>query len=200
MTFLKKTIGVAAGSIVAAAGLALVSAPASAEAQKKANCVVHLSQGGAIDCYATFTEAMRDATNGRVTDAPKNARDAIKDATLTRRVNAAAAKKGAARAAAGGTAIGVELEHNIGTLGGRSWTVEADYGCDGNLAGHDWEVRDLGDSWWNDEISGATAYGHCWVRHFEHHEFGGRSSGWARFNVNLTDVGMNDMTSSIQWS
>ncbi|WP_131737910.1 hypothetical protein [Actinomadura roseirufa] len=192
--------GLATWTSTGATAATAAPSPAPAAAPARPNCVVHLSRGGAEDCYATADEAIADATNGRVTAGPRNG-SASEQRAFGRRLEAAAGRRNAVRAGAGGTLIGIEYEHDFWQAdNGRKWYVEVDYGCDGDVGTTEWEVRTLGGNWWNDEISSARTYANCQVRHFEHSDFNGRYSEFTTWNPNLDLVGLNDMTSSLRWN
>lgn len=206
--------------VVALVALAVVGAAAPTAAAEPAagqqHCVMHLSKvGKSTDtCYDTFTEAIADATNGKITDAPASADSVAGDAGFAARLNAAGAKKGSpqANAAAGGTVIGIEWIHSLWK--GSSWTAEADYGCDNNWNQLDWLQDNLGGTWLNDEISSfdtrfSGTYGDCIAVHYEHAYFYGASDKPEVYLLGMdrdegrhcgTPLGMmNDRTSSITW-
>ncbi|WP_271220701.1 peptidase inhibitor family I36 protein [Streptosporangium carneum] len=144
-------------------------------------------------CYATFTEAVADATGGRITDAPRDSVSAMADPAFDRRVNALSQDTGQAVAQASAVILGIEYEH--GNYGGGSWIVEADSGCNPD-PGLDWGFPYLGN--WNDKISSFRVYGDCWVNHYEDEDYGGATTGW-RGSTSYIGSAMNDETSSIIW-
>lgn len=188
--------------IVAALGTASLATSAHAATPSKTaepnrHCVINVSND-ALSCYDSFTEAIAKATGGRITDAPDNAREAMKDPRLAAQLNAPTATKGSSVAAAADVVIGVEWEDS--DFEGDSLTFHAPSGCTGTTSDIDW-VKAVLPADWNDEIGsykGTQGFANCWVKHFEHIHFSGISTA---FDNGQSDMGwMDDETSSIQWS
>ncbi|MEV7012195.1 hypothetical protein [Streptosporangium sp. NPDC051022] len=202
-------------ALAPAAG-AVPSAPGSAGQRPPGgkHCVVHLAPGSHSvapsgqrlvllsvqnrTCYRTFTEAIADATGGRITDAPREAATAMADPEFDRRMNALGQTNDQATMQGSWVPLSLEFEH--GNYGGDSTAIHISYpACTPkhdvltllNLDGSDKFGR------WNDKISSFRSYGDCEVNHYEHFDFGGDSTGWSR---NAGWLGsMNDKTSSIAW-
>ena len=196
-----RPLGFAAIAMVAM-GIAFVATPAQA-AEKPRHCVANASDANApIRCYDSFTTAIAKATGGRVTDAPDNARAALKDARLAAQLNATSTKQVAATIAPQDRAslaanIVVSIEYWDSGFGGSTYTWTAPWGCTGTTSDTDWEAATL-QSNWNDEIGSYRGYANCWVKHFEHIYFSGISTA---YDGGLADMGwMDDETSSIRWS
>lgn len=203
-------------TLAVAALVLLTGSQLTAVAATTQHCVLHLSQGKTFDCYTTFTEAIADGTNGRVTDAPKavNMTTGV-DSTLRAKLDAAAVPSGSRQTrAAGGTVIGVEYVHS--DFRPSSWTVEVDWGCDTNTDTDDWLLDSLGGTWLNDEISSYQTFANCWAApHYEHAGWSGVRGGiyfphtqevrnmaeviGVRADESFACYCMNDATSSIKW-
>ncbi|RKS79015.1 hypothetical protein BZB76_0453 [Actinomadura pelletieri DSM 43383] len=182
-------------TVATAVGTAIVS-PASAsssptdgvgqEATGGENCVVHLSSNNSVKCFDTFTEAIADATAGRITNAPRDARSAMADSGLDRRLNGLGTA---------GPGIVLAIEYADSDYAGRHNIYTGSAGCD-NDDGVEWRVESLGS--FNDMITSFRNYADCQANHYEHIDFEGASTGWLNDTPNIGEA-MNDQTSSIQW-
>jgi hypothetical protein len=200
-----------AGLILTASGLAFpalatASANAAPVAHPARHCVTAVDGARQTTCYATFTEAIRQATGGRVTDAPASGAAAARDASFAAKVNAAgagASQANALRAAVGApaasdTIISIEyLDRDKDEKGGQQiWT--ADKGCpDSNSNDVDHKAPDVG--WTDNQISSFQGYTNCMVTHFDGKSYGGASIGPSWGKDYIGDA-MNDRTSSLQWT
>lgn len=123
----------AAGLGLALLGTALGAAPATAKpggsgtatGAGNANCVVSLQRGSDATgartaCFATFTQAIRFATNGAVTDAPATAAQGAKTPTLADKL--AAAKRVTAGTAVVQQAV-IGIEYDAANYGMDSWSI-----------------------------------------------------------------------------
>ncbi|MGY0236781.1 hypothetical protein [Longispora urticae] len=181
-------------------GGAAVAAPAAAP---RPYCVLHLSQGGTTDCYATFTEAIADGTDGQVTDAPATT-EAAGDA-LDRRLDAAAVPAGspAALAAAGGTVIGIQYWHI--DFEGAAWVVEANHACDRDKGYAEWQSSFPGHAWDN-QISSAKVFAGCYAFFWDTPNYDVYGVAIAGDTSDFRSIGtwnprnFNDMTTSIYWT
>jgi hypothetical protein len=196
-----------------------ISSPAQATAGR--HCVLHLSDGGTVTCYSTFTEAIADSTDGRITDAPADAADAVTDARLKARLAALAeAKKTPGQvtktgkvtqsgqqptAADAAAAITLSAEcKDINFGGGFCMVAEGNHICTTPVTDVDYFVENLAEqaTEFNDAISSyitdvfAT---NCLVRHFEHANFGGLSTPFRQTQSNI-GPDMNDRTTALIWS
>ncbi|WP_147339354.1 hypothetical protein [Actinomadura spongiicola] len=182
-------------TVATAVGTAIVS-PASAgssptdgagqEATGGENCVVHLNSNNSMKCFDTFTEAIADATAGRITNAPRDARSAMADSGLDRRLNGLGTS---------GPGIVLAIEYADGNYAGRHNIYTGSAGCD-NDDDVEWSVEALGS--FNDTITSFRNYAECQANHYEHNDFEGASTGWLNDTPNIGEA-MNDQTSSIQW-
>ncbi|GAA4239727.1 hypothetical protein GCM10022254_61100 [Actinomadura meridiana] len=169
-----------------AAPLPASAAPANAVTSAE-HCVLHTAAGGTMSCYRTFTEAIADATGGRVANAPRDVAAAMADTGLDRRLNAL----GQAHRDA---VVGIEYEDM--DYGGASTIVEADGGCDDDDG---IEVSaPYFEEFWNDRITSFKTYVQCQANHYQHIDYEGTRTGWLEDTANIGPV-MNDRTSSIQW-
>ncbi|ONI81432.1 hypothetical protein ALI144C_19035 [Actinosynnema sp. ALI-1.44] len=70
----------------AAVVLGIFTAPSSGAADED-NCTVSVDwEDPTVTCFATFTEAVRVATGGSITDAPATVAEAVRDDALMRRM------------------------------------------------------------------------------------------------------------------
>ncbi|MEV7007763.1 hypothetical protein [Streptosporangium sp. NPDC051022] len=161
-------------------------------------CVTHLttdpSTNGRVSCYDTFTEAIADATGGRITDAPRDGASAVADPAFGRRINALAQANGRPAAQASEFVIGIEYVH--ANYDGGYLIFAAGAPCDDDNE-VEWRLPYL-DSGFNDKISSFESYSDCEANHYEHFEYGGSSTGW-RGHTSYIGSAMNDQTSSIEW-
>jgi hypothetical protein len=176
--------------VVAALGAATITAPAPAQAaDKPQHCVVDVSTvSQKMSCYDSFTTAIAKATKGRVTDAPADVRTAMRSPKLAAQLN------DTSFAPAAGFVLSTEWDGSGFSSDSISFTGST--GCD-NSMDVDFEVAYVGDRW-NDDISSYLAFSNCLVKHWEHRDFAGLSTG---FDAGQSDMGiMDDETSSIQWA
>ncbi|MEV8639397.1 hypothetical protein AB0395_47870 [Streptosporangium sp. NPDC051023] len=151
-----------------------------------------------VSTVTAFTEAIADATGGRITDAPREAATAMADPEFDRRMNALGQTNDQATMRGSWVPLSTEFEH--GNYGGNSTTLHISYpAC---TPEHDVLTRvnldvseNLGQ--WNDKISSFRSYGDCQVNHYEHFDFRGDSTDWS--NSSGWFGSMNDKTSSIEW-
>ncbi|WP_242910625.1 beta/gamma crystallin family protein [Actinomadura terrae] len=188
------TIAAAASAFLPWTAASAAPPPGSGAASSPVrHCVVHLTESGRVSCYATFTEAINDATNGTIADAPENARSAVVDKGFNVRLNALATPKGRAAGIAS-TVIEISFEHK--DFQGTSLTWEASSGCnDSNDV--EWQAASVS-GWWNDQISSFRTYAKCQSDHWEDINFQGISTGY-RNTTSYIGNAMNDRTSSIKW-
>jgi hypothetical protein len=203
---LRRIIGlvVVAAAAVVALPTAANAAPAAAPSKQHPYCVLHASQGNTTSCYSTFTAAISDGTNGRVTDAPAAASSTSAD--LDRRINAATTKAGTpqAKAAAGGTVIGINY-WDVG-YAKYSWVVETSYGCDNDKTTRDWLIS-LRGSGWDNQISSFRTFGNCQSFNYDAYDWTGPFV-WSdtadnpdlRIYNYPAGYDFNDRISSISWN
>ena len=206
---------------VAMLGAGMLASPASAKpggagtpfaaTSSNKNCVVTLKAGAnpapATTCFATFTQAIRQATGGAVTDARATADAAMKDPSFLEKVNAAArATSGAAAFQA--AVVGVEFEainHNPNPW---SFTFSGPAVCTGPTNDIDYSVNLPAPIW--DQISSFQAFFPatlCLADHYFLQNFGLPRTGFAGsrttmppMNVGGGPVNGDNNTRSITWS
>lgn len=200
----------------AACGVEPAEDPPAGEALN--HCVSNVDGDGTATCYATFTEAIAAATDGKITDAAADYRDAFTDGTLTDRINAIATERAAQIKAnllpptpgSGGTVIGI-VNHDAHNEG-KDWVFRVStLGCDGSHQGIEWAVQNLNEapytvSQMNDNISSFRSFSGCATVVFEDWKLNNENPGAIatvdfRPVVDLPYVGdeMNDKGSSIAW-
>lgn len=188
-------------SVVATLAAVAVGGAAPAAASARPYCVLHASQGGTTDCYATFTEAIADATNGVIANAPATTK-AAKGTDLDRRINAAAAPAGSARAkaAAGGTLIGIsywDIDYE-----GAAWVVESDRACDNERSTGEWSSNFPGHAWDN-QLSSAKVFANCWAFFWDPANYRAPGAATSRDFADFRDFPsypMNDKTTSLYYT
>ncbi|MGG8410227.1 peptidase inhibitor family I36 protein [Streptomyces sp. 12297] len=187
-----------AAIVIASAGLAIASTTASASASPTtprgpkagAHCVAHVSTH-TTTCYDTFREAIADATDGRVTDAPAVPGKAARDKAFVAELNAPAGARVAASAEGGVVGAVFYWDWNYG---GASWTVEIPERCKDNGT-WDWGYTDL--SGWNDAISSVLPANNCWVALYSDIYYNGTNQLYTNATPYVGDA-MNDRASSVQ--
>ncbi|MFH8837120.1 peptidase inhibitor family I36 protein [Streptomyces sp. NPDC017868] len=188
--------------MIASAGLAIASTTASASAsattparaKSGAHCVAHVSTH-TTTCYDTFREAIADATDGRVTDAPAAPEKAAKDKAFVAELNAPAPASAGARATMNtqGGVVGAVFYWDW-NYGGASWTMEIPERCKDNGT-WDWGYTDL--SGWNDAISSVIPANNCWVALYSDIYYNGTNQLYTNSTPYVGDA-MNDRASSVQ--
>ncbi|WP_020523730.1 hypothetical protein [Catelliglobosispora koreensis] len=163
-------------SAAAALGLALVTlgltaAPAQAKPGPTGHCVVALSDGKAMSCFGTFTEAIAFATNGRVADAPATTENL--GASFDAKIEASN------RAAAAGPtpqAVTLSIEHEgAPPPGAWSLTFTGATQCTASFGDVDYSYS-LPSAYW-DQISSYRTY-FCYVDHHFWSTFGTPNTGF----------------------
>jgi hypothetical protein len=196
-----KKLNTAAAALAFVAS-ALAAAPAQAAppisstpSDKTPHCVHDVSGRTPAVCYASFREAVRQATGGRVTDAPASARLAARDKGFEAKVNAAAEQSSLTGVDAD-TVISIEYMDRNEEGEDQIW--KATRGCpDDNLDDVDHEISHVG--WSDNQISSFHGYANCWVKHWQYASFHGASVGYNSAASYIGDP-MENRTTSIQWS
>lgn len=174
-------VAVAALAVTAAVGGAAQANAAAPAPPTERHCAVGLD-GGSVECFGTFADAVAAATDGRVQDAPGSARAAARD-------------DGFRASLAGEVIQGTFFEHD--DYGGASLTVYGAAPCEKD----GWVEYQLDlDDWWKDRISSVQPWANCWIWLYPEPGLGGDRDG--PFKVNSPDIGdyMNDRTESIGFS
>jgi len=203
-TVLVATSSLLLGALWSAAPAAATDRPGTRTAVEGRYCVVDLSPDAARApeenrrCHSTFTDAIADATGGRVTDAPATTELARDDADLDLRIDQAAepdtVTDGSPFAAAPARSPYVlSIEYSARDYGGDAHIFTATAGC--NPGG--WQNEYVGNLA-NDVISSFRTFSGCKVRHFEHRDFEGASLDYQESQAYIGDA-MNDQTSSLRW-
>jgi hypothetical protein len=181
----------------AAVGITAVGTPAQAAEEKPSHCIVNVTTPIAkVECFDSFTVAVAKATDGRVTDAPRDAEKAATDKGFEAKLRALS--KLAAQPGVRAQNV-IEIDYDYGFWGTSTftWWVESN-SCWGNPLGTvRWQVWNLDDYGWNDRINGFANHNFCRSTHFEHAGFQGLAIGWS------TAGGLGPLdgeVSSIQWS
>jgi hypothetical protein len=160
-----------------------------------------------VECFSTFRDAIRDATNGRVSNAPKDASGFAGDRAMQKRIfsgatetSATGSRKISPRSVTGNDVVGccnvLSVEYEDSGFGGNTLTYRAKgRPCDSD-GGLEVGVSYVGDKW-NDEISSYVGSGRCQVKHYQNSNYGGASTR-LRQQDNYMGI-FNDETSSIKW-
>ncbi|MBI0294755.1 hypothetical protein JBE04_09770 [Streptomyces sp. PRKS01-29] len=152
------------------------------------HCVV--APGPSTTCYDTFREAIRQATGGRVTEAPSDPAVALASAEFARDINASGlASDGRAPVSS------IEYEnpnHNPATL---TFAL----GACGSDDSWDYGLSDIDgvDPAWDDRISSYQGYNGCQVNHYEAPGYRGDRTGYRNSQKDMGS--MNNKTSSLRW-
>ncbi|MET7638485.1 hypothetical protein [Streptomyces sp. NPDC005438] len=175
----------------AAAALPATQANAAQRDDSRQHCVVSTS-GGAPQCYASFTEAVERATGGRVTDAPADAREAVRDDDFRTRTRQLAGSRAAQE---DGEVIQGTFFEDSG-YGGADLTIYGEGLCDGDKDSRDWRLDQLPEGW-DDRITSLQPWSNCEVWLHSEPELNGDKDG--PFKSQTPDIGsiMNDRTRSI---
>lgn len=198
---LKPLARVAAMSMLAAAVVGTTGLAASADdgdrvPAAKRHCtmdVVHHK----VACFGTFREAIAHATAGKITDAPEDARAAMKDKRFADRVNRlGAATPRTTATTMSSTVISIEFWDTYHQGSTFTFTGTGPCKTDGN---RDYEEEDIryDDSNWNDKISSFQGYSSCQVNHYENSYFSGSRTG-AKSSMSTMGV-MDNETTSLTW-
>jgi hypothetical protein len=150
------------------------------------HCVVTLP-AGTQRCFDSFTDAIAFATGGAITDAPADAAKAATPA-FARRIDAVGATGCPCL-------LGLVWVHADFAGASKGWTANSTCDTSGDV---DHGVGYVGNSW-NDVISSSRGYNNCQLKHWEHANWEGRSTGWLSSASYLGDA-MNDETSSLQFA
>ncbi|MEU4407448.1 hypothetical protein AB0F88_23230 [Streptosporangium sp. NPDC023963] len=170
------------------------------------NCVVDviggLNEPGTEHCFPTFTEAIRFATDGAVTDAPPSAVEGVDDPVLDALLGSSEKSADAeATPAAAGTLmiIGIEYEHI--NYRGASYTFRGSRSCTGPTTNIDYSVN-LPRHWW-DRISSFRNYSNCFTNHYAYTNFLPPATGYLNDRAVMPIINgrnFNDDARSIRWS
>ncbi|MEV4539212.1 hypothetical protein AB0J82_36115 [Asanoa sp. NPDC049518] len=157
---IKRHLAVGAGILAS-----LLLAPTAAHAAPAGrHCVVSASTGAAMVCYSSFRTAITNATGGRVTDAPLDAKAALNDEKFAKKVDDAPARAPMAAAASN---IVISIEYTGEGFAGSSLTITGTHTCDNALSPVEFTMASM-PSGWNDDIESFRAFANCAAMHFLH--------------------------------
>jgi hypothetical protein len=165
-----------------------------------------------VECFGTFREAVKDATGGRIKDAPNDASEAARNKAFRDKLSAPGQQKQqgggiSTQAVDGNNTVGccvvLSVEYEHADYRGNTLTYAAGHGCidDGRA---NYVLPNIG-SKWNDEISSFVGANRCDLRHFQHANYGGicyPNNGVGGCYTLSSDANMgyfNDQTTSIRW-
>lgn len=186
-------------------GLALVPVAASAHADGD-NCVIQVSKtssaASSAKCFVTFTEAVRYASGGAISNAPANAAEAAKNPAFTNQLSNSNKKSASPSRSAAAPQIIIGIEYDDANYGpGSSLTFFGTATCTGPTTDVDYEV-DLPSNWW-DRISSFQTFNVCWAKHYYLQAYGGASTSYQPSQTTMPIVGginFNNNARSIRWS
>ncbi|MFE0764462.1 hypothetical protein ACFW4X_06730 [Streptomyces smyrnaeus] len=181
-----------AGAVTAPAAQAVPSGPVPSGGNgQPRHCTLDLSTG-AERCYASFTEAIDHASDGRIDDAPASARAATHDSRFRAQARSLAAD---ADRQADGVIQGTFFDDT--DFGGDSLTISGEALCEKDgWVDYQYDLQDA----WKNRISSVQPWGNCWIWLYPEPGLGGDRDG--PFKENTSDIGafMNDRTQSIGFS
>jgi len=181
--------------------LAFLLLPASAAHAAPAgrHCVVSASTAAPMVCYSSFTTAITNATGGRVTDAPSDAKTALDDEKLAKKLNDLPSAPARAPSAAASNIV-ISVEHTGEDFGGSTLTITGTHACDNFTSPVEFTMTSL-PSGWNDDIESFRAFANCAGMHFLHIGASGpfNDNGFF-FSRTSFPSWLDDEVSSIAWT
>ncbi|WP_436758984.1 hypothetical protein [Streptosporangium sp. V21-05] len=193
--------------------IASAPAPAGAVATSRGpapgpvnNCVVDVTGGanklGTERCFSTFTEAIRFAADGAITNAPATAVEGVDDPALDALLGSSEKSSGAEAApAANGALLVIGIEYQHINYGGASYAFRGPRRCTGPTTDSDYSLN-LPRSWW-DRISSSKNHANCYTNHYAYAGFISPSTGYLNDRAVmpvLSGRNFNDDARSIRWS
>lgn len=170
------------------------------------NCVVDVTgranTPATEHCFSTFTEAIRFATDGAITDAPATAVEGVEDPALNALLGSSEKSTGTEPAPAADGAllvIGIEYEHI--NYGGASYTFRGPRRCTTPTTDVDYSLN-LPRNWW-DRISSFKNYANCYTNHYAYTNFIPPATGYLNDRPVMPIINgrnFNDDARSIRWS
>ena len=186
---------------IAAMVLTLGGLAAPAHAAEGTNCTVDVDRGS-VDCFATFSEAIRFATGGHVADAPRTAAEAAQDPELLRRMGAG--DKSTPILTFPRYVVGLEFDGKNYT--GDAVTFYSFWPCTGSTADIDWKVPVM-PAGWDNRISSFMNFNGCFTKHFDGASYTGLTTpGFSNDQPTMPGAAgpslfnMDNRTSSLQFS
>jgi hypothetical protein len=189
---------------VGAGVLAVLLLPANAAHAAPAagrHCVVSASAAAPMVCYSSFRTAMTNATGGRVTDAPTDAKAALTDEKLEKKLNALPSSTASrAPSAAAASNIVISVEYTGEGFGGSTLTVTGTHACDDFTSPVEFTMASM-PSGWNDDIESFKGFANCAAMHFLHIGATGpfNDNGFFFFRTSFPSW-LDDEVSSIAWT
>jgi hypothetical protein len=175
----------------------------------KRNCVVELQRGAnpapVLQCYSTFTEAIKTATHGAITNAAGTAAAALGDSSFRAKINGSNL---AAQPLAAASVVGIEYEALNFSTTSWSFTFNGPTACTLPVNDIDYSV-DLPSPVWDQISSFQTLFSgticladHYYLSNFglPHTGFVGSSSPVPSMNVGGGPFNGDNNTRSITWS
>jgi hypothetical protein len=183
----RTTVVVSAAMSLAAAALGVGAGTAAAEpaGQGAQHCTLDTATS-ARQCFADYTQAIAQASHGRITTAPADARAATRDPAL--RTQLAAQPKG--DVIQGTFFDGTDYTGDSLTVSGPDLCVK-----DGVI---NWQL-DLGDDWKN-KVSSVQPWGNCWIWLYPETGLNGDRDGPFKENTGNIGAFMDNRTQSIGFS
>jgi hypothetical protein len=190
--------------------LAFVPAPAgAAPAPNKGpapleNCVIDVVSGSttpaAERCFPNFTEAMRYATKGAITNAPATAAEAVKDPAFNALLGSS--EKSSATREATAAAVVLEIGYDLVNYGGASVTFTGSGGnCTTPTTNIDYQINIS--AGWQDRISSYRTYSNCWANHYTWSNYVSPSTGYLSGRPSMSPFpprNFDNDARSIRWS
>jgi len=171
----------------------------------------NVSPNGETACFATFTEAIAQATGGRITDAPSGPHSEAEETAFVARVRALEHER-IANAAGGVTTnaltvlIGTVYKSANYSLDEQTWNFLQNRGCDGDQRFSDFNVVNLNTGPYtvsdlNDNISSFHSFSNCATVLWNDWFFMGPATNNGVPVVDMPSLGpaFNDQASSIAW-
>jgi hypothetical protein len=150
-------------------------------------------------CYSSFTTAMTNATGGRVTDAPGDAKAALNDEKLAKRLNELPSTPSKAPSAALSDIV-ISIEYTGEDFGGSSLIITGTHACDDFTSPVEFTMSSL-PAGWNDDIESFRGFANCAGMHFLHIGASGpfNDNGFFFFSTSFPSW-LDDEVSSIAWT
>ncbi|MEV4895685.1 peptidase inhibitor family I36 protein [Nonomuraea sp. NPDC055795] len=173
-------------------------AASSGSSSRQDHCALNLHTG-AFDCFATFTEVVRLATGGRVTDAPPAAAQAVGNPGLLRRMGFGVSRDKVTVDAAGfAIIIGLEFD-GANHTGDAFTTYHPTSACTSTTADIDFALAVM-HAGWDNRISSFMNFNGCFTKHYDGTNYTGASTGGFFDDRTTMPAGMDNRTGSLQFS
>ncbi|WP_125264513.1 hypothetical protein [Streptomyces alboflavus] len=182
-------------------GGAGIASASTTGAKHTKTCVQSLQKGKSKPskptCYENYRAAIAAATNGGITDAPVNARQASMDKNFQARLDRLGKSTPKGRAAVTGeTPYLLAQLFTEGNFGGTALVYMGAQPCERDN-GTDYQRPYVGDEF-NDQISAVKTFSDCRANLHEDRDFQGANIGWLFGEWSYVGDAMNDRTSSVE--